>query len=211
MRRLPDQMPLGFTRAERVLQRQMRQRLAGEKVTPGPGRPKRKKVDAITHAARPALGASSALHLTLKLRSGMPNLRHGKAFAAVRKALVKWGNVPGAGFRLIHFSVQSNHLHLVAEADSKDALSKGMQRLAHSISRRINALSPRWLGRVFKERFHAHVLKSPTEMAHALRYVKENHEHHTSDRRADVCSSFVQRVGVVQAIGFLLRRACEKM
>jgi hypothetical protein len=141
MRRLPDQMPLGFTRKERVLQRQMRQRLAGEKVTPGPGRKKRKKVDAITHVARPALLASSALHLTLKLRSGVPNLRHGKAFAAVRKAFVKWGNVPGAGFRLVHYSVQSNHLHLVAEADSKAALSKGMQRLAHSISRRLNALS----------------------------------------------------------------------
>jgi hypothetical protein len=41
--------------------------------------------------------------------------------------------------------------------------------------------------------------------------VKENHAHHTADRRADMCSSFVQRVGIVQAIGFLLRRACEKM
>lgn len=211
MRRLPAQMPLGFTRKERVLQRQLRQRLAGEKVTPGPGRPKRKKVDAITHDARPKIGEATALHVTLKLRTGVPNLRTGKPFAAVRKAFVKWCNVKGAGFRLIHFSTQSNHIHLIVEADSKVALSKGMQRVAHSISRRINALSARWIGRLFKERYHAHVLKSPTEMARALRYVKNNHTHHTADTRADVCSSFVHQVGIVQAIGFLLRRACEKM
>jgi REP element-mobilizing transposase RayT len=211
MRRLPAQMPLGFTRKERVVQRQLRQRLAGEKVTPGPGRPKRKKADAITHDARPSLGNATALHVTLKLRAGVPNLRSGKPFAAVRKAFIKWCHVQGAGFRLIHFSVQKNHVHLLVEADSKGALSKGMQRLAHSISRRVNALSAQWIGRVFKERYHAHILKTPTEMAHAVRYVLHNHAHHTADTRADECSSFVQKVGIVQAIGFLLRRACERM
>jgi REP element-mobilizing transposase RayT len=204
-------MPLGFTRKERVVQRQLRQRLAGEKVTPGPGRPRHKKKDAITHDARPSLGEDTALHVTLKLRAGVPNLRTGKPFAAVRKAFRKWCNVRGAGFRLIHFSVQSNHVHMLVEADSKVALSKGMQRVAHSISRRVNALSDRWIGRVFKERYHAHVLKTPTEIAHAVRYLKQNHEHHTADTRADECTSFALKVGVVQAIGFLLRRACEKM
>jgi REP element-mobilizing transposase RayT len=30
-------------------------------------------------------------------------------------------------FRIVHFSIQGNHVHLIAEADSKTALAKGMQ------------------------------------------------------------------------------------
>ena len=188
-------------------------------MTLGRGRPKKRKADAVTHQARPWLAEQTALHVTLKLRASVPNLRDRKRFAAVRAAFVKFCNVPGSGFRLVHFSVQTNHIHLIAEADSKLALSKGMQRVAHSISRRVNALAERWIGRIFKERYHAHVLMTSTEMVNAVRYVRDNHAHHTggarSDAAADEYSSFVppaegqQEMGVVRALGFLLLRACE--
>ena len=43
------------------------------------------------------------------------------------------------GFRLIHFSVQGNHIHLIVEADSTEQLSRGMQSMNTRIAKRINA------------------------------------------------------------------------
>ena len=60
-------------------------------------------------------------------------LRRGQVLRTVRAALV--GGAARAGFRLIHFSVQGNHLHLVVEAVDKIALSRGMQGLAVRIAR----------------------------------------------------------------------------
>jgi REP element-mobilizing transposase RayT len=31
------------------------------------------------------------------------------------------------GFRVVHFSIQSNHLHLIVEATDEQSLSRGMQ------------------------------------------------------------------------------------
>jgi len=35
-----------------------------------------------------------------------------------------------AGFRVVHFSVQGDHVHLIVEADDNRSLSHGMQSLA---------------------------------------------------------------------------------
>jgi REP element-mobilizing transposase RayT len=56
-------------------------------------------------------------------------------------------------FRVIHFSIQPDHLHLVVEATSKQALTRGMQGLASRLARRINRTLRR-RGCVFRERYH---------------------------------------------------------
>jgi len=126
----------------------------------------------------------------------VPNLRSRRRFSAIKKAFVRFCGVAGSGFRLVHFAVLSNHIHFVVEADSKRALSMGMQKLLHSISRRLNALNVfehggrvstkqgsykkifGWLGRVFSDRYCSHLLKTPTEMSNAVQYVLTNAEHH---------------------------------
>jgi REP element-mobilizing transposase RayT len=88
----------------------------------------------------------------------------------------------GNGFRLVHFSVQPDHLHLMVEADGKAMLSRGMQKLVISISRRLNLLwgeGKRWLGRLLRERYHAHVLKTLSEARHAWVYVMHNAVKHS--------------------------------
>jgi putative transposase len=93
------------------------------------------------------------------------------------------------GFRLVQFSVQADHLHLIAEADDSRALSRGMRALGIRIARRLNRVLRR-TGRVFVGRFHARQLKTPTEVRNALRYVLNNAQHH--GRRGalpDPCSS----------------------
>jgi REP-associated tyrosine transposase len=81
------------------------------------------------------------------------------------------------GVRIIHYSIQGNHLHLIVEAEAQAALSRGMQGLATRLARRLNKLSGRH-GGVFADRYHAHPLKTPREAKHAVRYVLTNYQHH---------------------------------
>jgi REP element-mobilizing transposase RayT len=111
----------------------------------------------------------------MRVRRGVPSLRYKPMarviLAAFHKAKAR------LGVRLVHFSVQSNHLHLLVEADGRRALSRGMQGLAVRIARRLNArLGTR--GSVFVDRFHARALRTPREVRHALLYVLHNHKHH---------------------------------
>jgi putative transposase len=82
------------------------------------------------------------------------------------------------GVRIIHYSIQGNHLHLIVEAESPEALSRAMQGLGTRLARRLNAVSGR-RGGVFADRYHSHPLKTPRETKHAVRYVLTNHRHHT--------------------------------
>ena len=47
------------------------------------------------------------------------------------------------GVRIVHYSIQGNHLHLIVEADDRESLAKGMQGLAIRIARAINRLFAR--------------------------------------------------------------------
>ena len=77
------------------------------------------------------------------------------------------------GFRLAHYTIRSNHLHLVCEADQREALSRGIQRLASRIARRINELLGR-VGPLFRDRFHSRIISTPRQMRNVLSYVLLN-------------------------------------
>ena len=68
-----------------------------------------------------------------------------------------------AGFRLVHYSIQHHHLHLIVEAQGIEALSSGVRGLSIRIARRLNTLWGR-RGRVFAERYFARALKTPREV-----------------------------------------------
>ncbi len=162
--------------------RQIEEKARGEKIHRLPGRPAKavKSPHAVTHQPRPRLAKKEVLHLTLKLRRGLPSLRRDKAFAAIQRSFYKYSR--GDGFRLVHFSVQKDHLHLIAEADSKSALSKGMQKLAISLAKRLDwlwrKLTASKVGRIFKERYHQHMLQTAQEVRNALVYVIQNAKKH---------------------------------
>ncbi len=81
------------------------------------------------------------------------------------------------GFRLIEYSVQSNHIHLVAEANNAVALTRGMQGLSVRIARGLNKLWDR-TGRLFADRYHSRILRTPTEVKRAVAYVLNNARRH---------------------------------
>ena len=64
-----------------------------------------------------------------------------------------WGNPDHEDcIRIIHLSIQRTHLHLIVEANDRDALSSGMQSFEISAARRINRVCKR-SGRVFTDRY----------------------------------------------------------
>jgi hypothetical protein len=81
------------------------------------------------------------------------------------------------GARLVQYSIQSNHVHLIVEAEGRGALSRAMQGLAVRLARRLNARIGR-RGSAFADRYHARSLRTPLEVRRALLYVLHNHRHH---------------------------------
>jgi putative transposase len=55
------------------------------------------------------------------------------------------------GCRVVHFTVQSNHLHVIAEARDAMALARGVQALSIRIARAVNRVLGR-RGPVFADR-----------------------------------------------------------
>lgn len=140
----------------------------------GAGRPKRSG-ETVAHGLRPAHSRHTPVHVTLRVREGVPSLRGSQLFRRLRSCFAKARE--RFGFRLAHYSVQGNHLHLIAEACDRRALTRGLQGLAIRLARAVNRVHSRQ-GRVFAERYHARSLGSPREVRRALVYVLFNERHH---------------------------------
>jgi REP element-mobilizing transposase RayT len=143
----------------------------------GAGRPRKREGEHKGHRPRAALTSRYPVHVTLKLRPDRENLRRGRCFRVLRQCFARGKD--RFGFRLGHFTAQSNHLHLICEAPDAAALARGMQGLAIRIARGLNRVAKR-RGPVFAERYHARILRSPTETRAALVYVYQNSRRHTS-------------------------------
>jgi len=133
----------------------------------------------VSHLARPNLAARFPVHVTLRLRDGIPSLRTGRMHAALRSCLAEANaraEEAGRG-RVVHYSIMPNHLHLLWEARDGEALSRGVQGLATRIARAVNRVADR-SGKVFGDRYHARILKTPGEVRLALAYVLSNARRH---------------------------------
>jgi REP element-mobilizing transposase RayT len=111
----------------------------------------------------------------MRRREGLPSCRSKRAYAALRAAF--GAGRDRFGFRLVHYSVQSNHLHFVVEAKDQRALSRGMQGLLIRVAKALNRAWSR-AGSVFADRYHARVLRTPREVRNTLRYVLQNARRH---------------------------------
>jgi REP-associated tyrosine transposase len=138
------------------------------------------------------------VHVTVRVREHVWNLRSRRCHAIVAAALR--GVLGRRDFRVVHFSSQGNHVHLIAEADDPGALASGMKALLGRMGRRLNILMGR-RGEVFRDRYHAHVLRSPTEVRRALAYVLGNFASHAARRGRTVARGFVDPYSSAAARG----------
>jgi REP element-mobilizing transposase RayT len=118
------------------------------------------------------------VHVTIRARSDVPSLRSDRVFADLGRALARSNR---CSFRLTQFSVQTDHLHLIVEADTALALTRGVHGLAVRCARAINRASHRQ-GAVWSHRYHARALNTPREVRLALVYVLLNFRKHLGAR-----------------------------
>lgn len=95
-------------------------------------------------------------------------LRQGKAYRAVRRVLAAL--LGDESFRVLHLSIQNNHLHLLVEAAHKRALSRGMQRFAIRAARALQETFG-WRGKIFPWRYHSKQITNGYQARSALAYV----------------------------------------
>ncbi len=124
----------------------------------------------VSHAARPQHQACYPVHVTLRALAVVGCLRDCPVLTALFDALAAAST---DAFRVAHFSVQGDHLHLIIEAHDRLALSRGVQGLAIRTARAINRALGR-KGKVWADRYHLRELKTPREVRNALVYVLQN-------------------------------------
>ena len=73
------------------------------------------------------------------------------------------------GFRVCHYSIQRDHLHLLVESDGKEALGREMKSIAARLARAVNRVFGR-RGPVLFGRYHLRALRTPREVRNALAY-----------------------------------------
>lgn len=144
----------------------------------GSGRPARRP-GIVHHVRRPKVGRSYPANVTLRVLEGVPSLRKREFVADFRASLVRAmkRNEESGGFRVAHYSIQGNHVHLIVEAVTKEALGRGMKSISTRLvwaARRVFGIS----GRVLDGRYHLRLLKTPREVRHALAYVLLNARKH---------------------------------
>jgi REP element-mobilizing transposase RayT len=113
--------------------------------------------------------------VTLRVREGVPSLRSVRFSAEFRASLRQ--ACERNEFRVVHYSIQRDHVHLVVESAGKDALGRGMKavgaRIARAVHRTFGVRGP-----VLDGRYHLRVLKTPREVRNALAYVLLNARRH---------------------------------
>lgn len=158
---------------------------------PGAGRPRNQR-SAVRHRKRPPLAARFPVHVTMRVRPGLPSLRSTESHRALVTAIAA---AKGRfGCNVVQYSIQSNHVHLLCEAQSEGSLSRGMRGLVIRMARAFNRANRR-CGAVWADRYHARILRTPREVRAALVYVLANWRHHGGERFPmkciDPCSSAI--------------------
>ena len=141
----------------------------------GAGRPPLSKNPPVHHVRRPPLPGSCPAHVTLRVLRGIPSLRDRRFLRELRPSLRR--ACERGDFRVGHYSVQGNHLHLIVEAAGKEALGRGMKAVGARVARAVHRAFDR-TGSVLHGRYHLRILRTPREVRSALAYVLLNVRKH---------------------------------
>jgi REP element-mobilizing transposase RayT len=154
--------------------------------------PKPRVFGRVHHRARPAHKGRHPVHITLRARHGLPSFRQQLVHALILRVLRdQRRRAYGATFQIVHFSIQSNHVHMIVEADDgplvsssstkgpsrKTPLRSGVSGFVIAFAKRLNAMFKR-KGKVWDDRYHRHDLESPHEVKTSVRYVINNFRKH---------------------------------
>src|SRR5512147_2161937 len=97
----------------------------------GAGRPPGGKKSSERHEQRTPHAPRHPVHVTLRIVADLDSLRRRHTYHALREATLTAARRDD--FRIVHMSIQRNHIHLIVEADDGHALSKGVWGPARAV------------------------------------------------------------------------------
>jgi len=119
------------------------------------------------------------VHITLRRARLLPSFRQQVIVAELEKSLQC---ASSARYRVVHYSLQADRVHLIVEAADALALSRGTQGLCIRLARAFNRVVRR-RGKVWGDRFFSRELGSPREVRAGIVYVLMNHKKHAGAAR----------------------------
>ena len=154
----------------------------------GAGRPKKGARASERHETRKVFKRGEPVHVIMRAAADITSLRKRSIMRAIHEATIIVTRHE-ARFRIIHLSMQRTHIHLIVEAENRVALATGMQAFGISAARNLNRVlteqrGKKRVGRVFADRYHARVLKTPRQVRNTIAYVLNNWRHHGEDKHA---------------------------
>lgn len=154
---------------------------------PGCGR-KRIHSRGVSHRRREFVTRRTPLHINFRYRK---SIRNKEALRVLKRAIL---NARKKGLSVIHFSMQSNHIHLIAEVENNQTLTQGMRSLTITFAKGLKE------GRIQVQRYHLHVLRSLGETRNAAFYVLFNQQKHEKGTSSviDGYTSVLGRSGLIQ-------------
>lgn len=144
----------------------------------------------VAHRTREKVNSKTPLHVNFKFRT---SIRNKESLRLLKRAIL---NARSQGLKVLHFSLQYNHIHLILEATSNVVLTRGMRSLTVTFAKGLKK------GRVQVERYHLHILKTLKETKNAIHYVlfnKQKHEKGTYTQ-IDEYSSLLNLNGAIRMI-----------
>jgi REP element-mobilizing transposase RayT len=137
----------------------------------------------LRHRSRADFRRPLPSHVTVRVEKDVPSLRTVPIVREIERTFRDGCVRPG--FRLVHYSLQRNHAHLIVEAQDREALGRGMKAIGARLARAVNRVARR-SGPVVADRYHSRTLATPREVHHALRYVLLNARHHAASAHASL-------------------------
>ncbi len=101
---------------------------------PGAGRPAAER-PVVHHVKRDEVSEKEPAHVTIRVLDDVPSLRRKPLLRAFQCSLREVVGRPD--FRVVEYSVQTDHLHLIVEASDKDALACGMKAVGSRLAKAV--------------------------------------------------------------------------
>jgi REP element-mobilizing transposase RayT len=116
------------------------------------------------------------MHVSVRVKRGLPSLRTPKARARILKAMREFQD--RFEVRIVCFSILSNHVHLLVEAKDERELARAMKGFLVRVARSLNRLWER-TGSVWADRYFARIVKKTVHrLRKVIRYVMQNARKH---------------------------------
>lgn len=124
----------------------------------------------IRHRKRAEIKKPSSLHLTIKIEKRKAGIKNKAILKVLKRAILKGRS---SGLRIIHFTLEYDHVHLLVETDCKIKLGRGMMRLGVTLSKGINKCKQE-IGQVYKHRYHQRFITSGRDLKNVMNYIFHN-------------------------------------